>query len=454
MSIGHKGLCIGKTEEGEAVLVKGAVPGDLIDFQMRKKRNGMKWGAPINFIEYSSDRVEPVCNHFEHCGGCSWQNLDYAIQAEQKQAWVHQTIRRIGHVEGADLLPILAADRQLDYRNKMVFSFSRRRWMTPEEVRSGVKIEESGLGFYAGGSFDKVINIHQCHLQDGISNDIRNATRDWALDEGWTFYDAKAHKGDLRNLMVRTTRDGQVMVMLVTGIDNQDIIDSFSSMMSQRFPQVEELIWMVNTKWNDSWFDLDFEVIKGNGYITESLDGVKFQIGPKSFFQTNPYQAEVLFREVKALANLKAEDCLYDLYCGVGSIGLYLASEAGRVVGIEEVSEAIDDARINAGVNAIENAHFEVGDVKVLMDEEFLARHGKPDVIVTDPPRAGMHEDVVKTLNAHPVPRMVYVSCNPATQARDLQRLSERYEVVSVQPVDMFPHTNHVESIALLKQKS
>lgn len=454
VALGHKGLCIAKTQEGEAVLVKGAIPGDVFNYQMRKKRNGMKWGVPLEFLSRSEHLVEPRCDHFEYCGGCSWQNFDYAQQAFQKQDHVHQTIQRIGGIRETSFLPIIAGREQYDYRNKMVYSFSKKRWMTPTEIRSDVQIVEPGLGFYAGGSFDKVINIYRCHLQDGIANEIRNTTRDWAKREGYSFYNAKAHEGDLRNLMIRTTRQGEIMLTLVTGGPSEKIIDNFVAEMLQHFPQINTICWMVNTKWNDSLLDIPFSVIYGDGYITESLNGVDFRIGPKSFFQTNPGQAELLFSAVKEAADFNGDEVLYDLYCGVGTIGIYMSEHVGQLVGVEEVKEAIDDAWVNAEINGIENAHFEVGDVRLLVDEGFIDRHGKPDLIITDPPRAGMHEDVVKTLCQNPAPKLIYVSCNPATQARDLQRLSANYEVVSVQPVDMFPQTNHVESIALLKMRS
>jgi len=453
VALGHKGMCIGKTKEGEAVLVKGAVPGDLIDLQVRKRRNKMKWGVPEKFLERSPHRVEPKCQHFEHCGGCSWQDLSYEEQLNQKASIVENAVRRIGQIEEGEILPILGAENPYLYRNKMVFSFSKKRWMTPEEIRSDIKITESGLGFYAGGTFDKVINIKECFLQSEPSNAIRNFTRSWAKENGYSFYDAKSHVGDLRNLIIRTSRSGEVMITLVTGTDRQDLMDDFTEKISKEFEEVTSVVRMVNTKWNDSLHDIDFEVQRGPGYITETLDGVSFRIGPKSFFQTNPNQAEILFRSVQEVAELKTEDHLYDLYCGVGTIGLYLSKYVNKVVGVEEIAEAIDDARINAEINNIQNASFEVGDVKLLVNDDFIQRHGSADVIVTDPPRAGMHEDVVNVLNQNPISRLVYISCNPSTQARDLQRLSESYQLLTVRPVDMFPQTNHVESIALLKQR-
>ena len=434
-------------------MVRGAVPGDVINFVFRKKRNGMKWGTPDSWVEKSPHRIEAKCEHFQHCGGCSWQELDYAEQAQQKHNHVEQALRRLGGIQDAEYRNIIGGEKIYEYRNKMTYSFSRKRWLTLEEIRSGEEFNEPGLGFYAQGSFDKVINVTKCHLQSEPSNEIRNHLRTWAIDNGFTFYDAKSHVGDLRNLILRTTRQGEIMAMLVVGNDSEELKESFVAEMEKRFPQIEHLVWMVNTKWNDSLHDLDFSVLKGSGYITESLDGTKFRIGPKSFFQTNPGQAEHLFRAVRDMAEFQGKENLYDLYCGVGSIGIYMAQFVQRLVGIEEIPEAIDDARINAQINTIENANFEVGDVRVLMDEDFIRKYKKPDVIITDPPRAGMHEDVVKTLNRNPVEKMVYVSCNPATQARDLKRLNEVYETTVVQPVDMFPQTNHVESIALLKMR-
>ncbi len=454
VSFGHKGLTIGKTPTGEAVLVEDAVPGDVVNYQVRRKKKGMKLGHVAEFVEKSKHRVEPVCAHFDVCGGCSWQNLDYKEQCQQKQDIVTNAVHRIGQLPEVPILPIIGGDPQYYYRNKVEYTFANKRWLTVEEISSGKIYTEGGLGFHKAGLFDKVVNIDTCHLQSEPSNAIRNATRKWASEHDLSYYDYKNHTGQLRNLIIRLTRDGQVMVILVTATKDRDIINSFQSFLAVQFPEVKNLVWMINTKWNDALHDVPFEVITGPGYIMETLDGVKFKIGPKSFFQTNPYQAEVLFRAVKEAADLKSTDTLYDLYCGVGSIGLYMAHSCKKVVGVEGIPEAIEDAKMNAALNGFGNAHFEVGDVGALVDESFLEMHGAADVVVTDPPRAGMHENVVKTLIAAKVPKLVYVSCNPATQARDLKLLSEVYDVISVQPVDMFPQTNHVESIAILKSRS
>ena len=454
VSFGHKGLTIGKTPTGEAVLVEDAVPGDVVNYQVRRKKKGMKLGHVAEFVEKSKHRVEPVCEHFDVCGGCSWQNLEYKEQCQQKQDIVTNAIHRIGQLPDTPILSIIGGDPEYYYRNKVEYTFANKRWLTVEEISSGEIYTEGGLGFHKAGLFDKVVNIEKCHLQGEPSNAIRNATRIWASENDLSYYDYKNHTGQLRNLIVRLTRTGEVMVILVTGTKDRNVIDSFHSFLSEEFPQVQNLVWMVNTKWNDALHDVPFEVIKGPGYIMETLDEVKYKIGPKSFFQTNPYQAEVLFRAVKTAADLKPTDILYDLYCGVGSIGLFMAHSCRKVIGVEEIPEAIEDAKLNAELNGFENTYFQVGDVGALVDQEFLSTHGSPDVVITDPPRAGMHENVVHTLISAKVPRLVYVSCNPATQARDLKLLSEAYDVISVQPVDMFPQTNHVESIAILKPRS
>lgn len=454
VAFGHKGLCIGKTPSGEAVLVENVVPGDVITFQPRRKKKGMKLGHVAHFESESPHRIPPVCDHFDHCGGCSWLNYQYRAQCEQKHDIVTNAIRRIGDLPEVTIRPIIGGDPELYYRNKMDYTFANRRWLTPEEIEGSQPLDYEGLGFHKSGAFDKVIDLDTCHLQVNISNEIRNATKTWALDNGLTFYDHRNHEGQLRNLIIRTTRAGEVMVILVTATSKKDIIDSFGELLKTSFPQIHHLIWMVNQKKNDALFDIDFSIIFGSGYLTEKLGETQYKIGPKSFFQTNPYQAEKLFEEVRKAANLKKSDVLYDLYCGVGSIGLYLARYCDKIVGIEEIPEAIDDAKMNAALNKFDNATFHVGDVGNLLDTAFLETHGRADVVVTDPPRAGMHDHVVETLNSARVPKIVYVSCNPSTQARDLKNLSEVYQVEYVQPVDMFPQTNHVESIAVLKLKS
>lgn len=453
VAFGHKGTSIGKTPEGEAVLVEGAVPGDVVEFQMRRKKKGMKLGHVSSFIKKSPHRVIPICEHFEHCGGCNWMDVNYTEQCQQKQDVVTNAIRRIGQLPDVEIRPIIGGDPKLYYRNKMDYTFASRRWLTPEEIQSDEVFELEGVGFHKSGAFDKVIDINTCHLQKEPTNLIRNAVKEWAQKNEYAFYNYRTHEGQLRNLIIRMTRSGEVMVILVTADPDEKIIDGFAQLIESTFPEVSNIIWMVNQKLNDSLFDIDFKVIKGSGYIEERLGDANFKIGPKSFFQTNPYQAEKLFAEVRKAAGLDKNSVLYDLYCGVGSIGLYLAKDCRKIVGIEEIPEAIDDAIMNASINNFENAYFHVGDVAKLLDQDFIGRHGKADVVVTDPPRAGMHDQVVDTLIQAGVPKIVYVSCNPATQARDLKNLSVAYEVEYVQPVDMFPQTNHIESIALLKYK-
>lgn len=454
VAFGHKGTSIGKTPEGEAVLVEDAVPGDTVTYQPRRKKKGMKLGHVLELVEPSPHRVKPVCEHFDHCGGCSWQNLDYEEQCRQKEDIVASAVKRIGQLPNVEIRPIIKGDPELYYRNKLEYTFANRRWLTPEEISTDEVFDMRGLGFHKSGAFDKVIDLRECHLQKEPTNHVRNAIKEWAIENQLAFYNYRTHEGQLRNLIIRTTRKGEVMVILVVAKEDEELKKDFLRMMNASFPDIENLIWIVNTKKNDSLHDLDFEVLTGDGYITEELDGVKFKIGPKSFFQTNPYQAKRLFDEVKKATALKTDEVLYDLYCGVGSIGLFLAGNCEKVVGIEEVPEAIEDAMMNAELNGFENAYFHVGDVGKLLDRDFIGRHGRADVVVTDPPRAGMDPVVVETLKEARIPRIVYVSCNPSTQARDLKNLSEVYQVEYVQPVDMFPQTNHIEAVALLKLRS
>ena len=449
--IADKGQCAGRAENGETVFATGIVPGDVADVLVIKKKKGYHQGVVQHIKTYSPDRVEPVCAHFGTCGGCKWQNLSYPAQLQQKEEVAHQAFARIGKVPVAEWLPIQPAPELFFYRNKLEFAFSCRRWLTRDEIGKGLSNAVDVLGFHPAGAFDKVIDIETCHLQADPSNRIRNAAREIGARLGLTFYDALKHEGFLRNIMVRTGSLGQCMVLLSVGADEPEQIAAFSKALINEVPDITTLWYCVNTKWNDTVFDLDMHLFHGPGYVEERLGEVYFRIGPKSFFQTNTRQAESLYAIARDFAGLQGHENVYDLYTGIGSIALYLADACRQVVGIEEVGAAVEDARENCTRNGIANARFYAGDVRHILTPDFAAAHGRPDVLITDPPRAGMHPDVVSMLLELEAPRIVYVSCNPATQARDLNGLQEKYEVLKAQPVDMFPHTHHVENVALLQ---
>ncbi len=446
ISIGHKGESIGKTKDGEVVLIQGGVPGDIVNMRTRRKKKGLKYGFVDAIVRPSEHRTDPICSHFGSCGGCKWQNLSYDEQVSQKQEQVVSAIRRIGGLEHTIVKPIAKAKNIYKYRNKLEFTFSPKRWVTQEEIDSGTELEWRGLGFHRPMSFERIVDLDICHLMDEPVNSIRNEIRAWAIRNDYSFYNPRKGEGLLRNLMVRRNESGQVMLLLVIKEYNEELLSSFSQLIQSAFSEVKTAAYIINNKKNDSVADLDYSVLFGPGYIIERLDQIRYMIGPKSFFQTNTGQAEILYGLVSSYANLKMTDVVLDLYCGVGSIGLYLARQCKEVIGIEEIPEAITDARKNAEANEIENARFMVGDVKTVLDPDFQL----PDVIITDPPRVGMHPDVVDNLLRIRAPKIVYVSCNPATMARDLKTLSESYHIPEITPVDMFPHTSHIEAVAVL----
>ncbi len=455
--IADKGRSVGRDHEGRVFFVEGVVPGDVADVQVLRKKKGYFLGRLERLVQPSPDRREPFCRHFEHCGGCKWQHLSYEAQLRHKQQVVEDALRRIGKVEVEAFQPILGAEATGHYRNKLEFTFSNRRWLAPEDLNTEVPNEAEVLGFHPPGAFDKVIDIQECWLQPEPSNRLRNGIRAIALEQELPFYDIREHRGFLRTLMFRITTLGEVLVIVAFGGDAQaepDKREAFLSAIVQRFPEITTLIYCINPKQNDFMMDLEMHTFSGKGYVEERLGDVLFRIGPKSFFQTNTAQARRLYDQVLEFAQLQGDENVYDLYTGLGSIALYLAGHCGRVVGIEEIAAAIDDARENARLNGVDNAVFYAGDVKDILTPEFAAVHGKPDLLITDPPRAGMHPKVVELLLELDAPRMVYVSCNPATQARDIQLLSHRYRVVRSRPVDMFPHTHHIENIVLLERKN
>ncbi len=451
--IAEKGRGVGRDAEGRVFFVDDAVPGDVVDVQVVSKKKGFFQGFVHAMRSRSPQRVEPFCEHFDLCGGCSWQHLDYAGQLQQKQLMVENALLRIGKIEVEDFQPILGADPNIYYRNKLEFSFSNRRWLTKPEIESGMSNMEDVLGFHKSGAFDKAIDIRHCWLQPNPSNAIRLAAKRIAVQQGLSFWDTRDNQGFMRNLMLRVTTLGQVMAVVSFGEERKKQIEAYLNALLKEFPQINSLYYCINRKVNDFMFDLDMELYHGAPAIEERLGHVRFRIGPKSFFQTNSRQALALFDTAAEFAGLQGHENVYDLYTGIGSIALYVAKRCRHVVGIEEIAAAIDDAGENAALNGIDNCTFYAGDVKDMLTPEFAARHGKPDVLITDPPRAGMHPKVVDILLELAPPRMVYVSCNAATQARDLQLLSSRYRVLKSRPVDMFPHTHHVENVALLEHR-
>lgn len=449
--IADKGQAVGRDEEGMVYFVAGAVPGDVVDVWVKKKKSNYRQGVISAFRSKSDLRIAPFCEHFGNCGGCKWQYLDYASQLKYKNEVVLDAFDRLGQISYKEARPILGCTKEREYRNKMEYSFSSRRWVPQEELDAGGEVDFGpATGFHRAGAFNMVVQIEKCHLQDDLSNKIRNHVHALALAEGWTFYNSREHHGLLRNLLVRNTTLGEWMVVPIFGEDDEEAREKLLSSLVETFPQLTCVYYVVNTKANDSTFDQTFHHYHGSEGIIEQLKHIKYKIGPKSFFQTNTYQAVTLYDQVAALADLKGDELVYDLYTGLGSIALYLADKCRKVVGIEEVAAAIEDAHHNKQLNAVENAHFEVGDCKDLFNQDFVERHGVPDLIIVDPPRAGLHQDVVTMLANTGVPRIIYVSCNPASQARDVALLDKAYSVELIQPVDMFPHTHHIENIALL----
>lgn len=441
--------------DGLAVFVPYAVPGDVVDLQVKRKKNKYAEAEIVNLRKPSELRAQPFCRHFGICGGCKWQCLPYAEQLRFKQMQVEQQLKRIGKVELPEISPILGSRHIREYRNKLEFGFSDKRWLTGEEVASGIAFDNmNAVGFHIPGAFDKILDITECHLMDGINNRIRNGIRTYALEHGLDFYDVREGTGLLRGMMIRTSATGEVMLLLQFCIrDNAGDTEMAMQLMEHlkdSFPEITSLLYVNNTKCNDTFGDLDVVTYAGKDHIFETMEGLRFKVGPKSFYQTNTEQAYELYKVARDFAGLTGNELVFDLYTGTGTIANFVARAARQVIGIEYVPEAIEDAKVNAEINGIGNTLFFAGDMKDLLNQEFIARHGRPDVVITDPPRAGMHKDVIDTLLFASPQRMVYVSCNPATQARDLALLSEKYAVKAVQPVDMFPHTHHVENVVLL----
>jgi 23S rRNA (uracil1939-C5)-methyltransferase len=436
--------------EGKVVFVQNVAPGDLVDVRITRGKSSFMEGEVIHYHEYSKDRIEPFCSHFGTCGGCKWQHINYNLQKEYKRQQVVDQFTRIAKVDIPDVLPILGSEKTQYYRNKLDFTFSNNRWLTREEINSGQQFERNALGFHIPKMFDKIIDIDHCYLQGSISNDVRNELRKFALQNGLTFYDLRNQIGLLRNLIIRTTSTGESMVIVQFGEDKPVGIQSVMNFLHEKFPQITSLLYIINLKKNETFHDQEVINFKGKAYIEEEMEGLKFRIGPKSFYQTNSEQAYELYKVAREFADLQGNEVVYDLYTGTGTIANFVAKKAKQVIGIEYVEEAIADAKLNSRINGIENTLFYAGDMKDMLNEVFLENHEKPDVVITDPPRAGMHEDVVRMLLNLASPKIIYVSCNPATQARDIAILAEKYNLEKVQPVDMFPQTYHVENVVLL----
>ena len=439
------------------IFVPYVVPGDVVDLQVKRKKNHYAEAVAVKFHEKSPLRTEPFCSHFGVCGGCKWQCLSYEEQLKYKQKQVFDNLTRIGKVELPEFRPILGSEKTRFYRNKLEFTFSNKRWLTEEEVKQDVKYDQmNAVGFHIPGAFDKVLAIDKCWLQDDISNQIRNAVRDYAYAHNFPFFDLRTQEGLLRNIMIRTSSTGELMVVLqckVTDDEGRRKMEEILQFMADSFPQITSLMYVINNKCNDTIGDLDVEVFKGNDHIFEEMEGLRFKVGPKSFYQTNSEQAYNLYKVAREFAGLTGNELVYDLYTGTGTIANFVARKARKVVGIEYVPEAIEDAKVNSALNGIDNTLFYAGDMKDILTNDFIAEHGRPDVIITDPPRAGMHNDVIDVILAAEPKRIVYVSCNPATQARDLQLLDGNNKVTAVQPVDMFPHTHHVENVVQLERR-
>ncbi|EON76945.1 RNA methyltransferase, TrmA family [Lunatimonas lonarensis] len=450
--IASEGKCVSH-HEGKVVFVSQVAPGDVVDVRVTKGRSSYLEGEVIQIHQYSPDRSDPFCSHFGVCGGCKWQHISYPLQLNYKRQQVIDQFQRIAKVPIPEVKPILGASESTYYRNKLDFTFSSNRWLTSEEIASGEEFERNALGFHVPKRFDKIVDISHCYLQGGISNEVRNKLRDYALTKGFSFYDLIQQQGLLRNLIIRSTLSGQTMVIVQFGEENPEAIRDVMAFLQGEFPEITSLLYIINQKKNETFHDLEVHTFAGKPYIEEEMEGLVFRVGPKSFYQTNPAQAHRLYQVARDFAGLTGEEVVYDLYTGTGTIANYVAKHAKQVIGIEYVEEAIIDAKINAEVNGLENTLFYAGDMKDLLNEDFISRHAAPDVVITDPPRAGMHEDVVRMLLKLAAPKIVYVSCNPATQARDVALLSSAYEVAAVQPVDMFPQTYHVENVVLLTKK-
>lgn len=453
--VAAEGKAIAKVDN-LVIFVPYAVPGDVVDLQIKRKKHSYAEAEVVKVHQYSDKRVKPFCKHFGICGGCKWQCLSYEDQLFYKQKQVVDNLTRIGKVEIPEVFPILGSKHIKEYRNKLEFGFSNKKWLTQEEISSGQKFDNmDAVGFHIPGAFDKILDIDQCLLMSDINNRLRNSIREYAISHQLSFYDLRAQTGLLRNMMLRTSATGEIMLLMQFCIrtdEEQSQANQVLAHVHTNFPEVTSLLWVNNLKCNDTIGDLDIQTYAGTDYIYETMENLRFKVGPKSFYQTNTEQAYELYKVARNFAGLTGNELVYDLYTGTGTIANFVAKQARQVIGIEYVPEAIEDAKVNAQLNNLDNTLFYAGDMKDILNREFIEKHGTPDVIITDPPRAGMHTDVIDTILFASPQRIVYVSCNPATQARDLQLLSVAYQVKAVQPVDMFPQTHHVENVVLLEK--
>ena len=454
LDAGAKGVSVAKAPDGKVVFIPNVVPGDVVDVQTFKKRKSYYEGKAVRFHEFSEHRTEPVCQHFGVCGGCKWQNMKYDQQLYYKQNEVKNHLQRIGKIEIPEFEPILGSKEQFFYRNKMEFGFSNARWMTEQELDSDEIFEnKNALGFHIPKMWDKILDIEKCHLQQDPSNAIRNEIRAFAIQHNLEFFNPRNHEGFLRTLMIRTSSTGEIMVLIQFFEEQKENRELLLNFLAERFPEITSLQYVINGKANDTIYDQDVKLFKGRDYILEEMEGLHFSINAKSFYQTNSEQAYELYKITRDFAGLTGNEIVYDLYTGTGTIAQFVSKNAKKVVGVEAVPEAIHDAKANAVRNNITNCDFFVGDMKVVFNEAFIAQNGTPDVIITDPPRDGMHKDVIEQILKIAPEKVVYVSCNSATQARDLALMDEKYKVTRVRPVDMFPQTHHVENVVLLEKR-
>ncbi len=439
--------------EGKVIFIEGAVPGDVADVLVTKNKKDWAEGKALKIKEFSKERVTPFCIHFGVCGGCKWQMLPYRKQLEYKEQEVKDAFRRIGRLVDVPVFPIIGSEKTIHYRNKLEFTFSNKKYLPADELKALGDDEWPGgaLGYHVPRLYDKIIDIYECWLMDDVNNAIRNCLRDYAKKHNLPYYDIKEHSGWLRNIIIRDCTTGELMVNLVFGYDDEDQRKNICNYLLEKVPQITTLLYTINPKWNDSIYDLDPKIVSGKGYVIEKLENFSFKISPKSFFQTNTKQAEILYNVVKDFAGLTDNEIVYDLYCGTGSIGIFLSEFAKKIIGVDVIAEAINDAKENAQLNDLNHASFYSGDVIEICNDQFFQLHGRPNVIIVDPPRAGLHTKLISKLIEIAPPKIVYVSCNVATQARDLQLLNEKFIVEKLQPVDMFPHTHHIECVALLK---
>lgn len=454
LDAGAKGVSVAKAPDGKVIFIPNVVPGDVVDVQTFKKRKAYYEGKAVRFHEYSEHRIDPVCEHFGVCGGCKWQNMNYPQQLFYKQSEVKNHLQRIGKVALPEFDPILGSEKQFFYRNKMEFSFSNARWLTEQEIQSDDALDNrNALGFHIPKMWDKILDINKCYLQEDPSNDIRNEIRRFANENNLTFFNPRNHEGLLRTVMIRTASTGEIMIVIQFFEDNATERELLLDFLAGRFPEITSLQYVVNSKANDTLYDQNIILYKGRDYILEEMEGLKFSINAKSFYQTNSEQAYELYKITRDFAGLTGNEVVYDLYTGTGTIAQFVSKKAKKVIGVEAVPEAIADAKVNAERNSITNCEFYVGDMKVVFNDAFIAKHGHPDVIITDPPRDGMHKDVIEQILKISPEKIVYVSCNSATQARDLALMDEHYKVSRVRPVDMFPQTHHVENVVLLEKR-